>query len=97
MRHTITLIPGDGIGPEITRSVQQIIAVAGVDVTWEEMPARAEVERAGTDYLHSGMIESIRRNKVALKGPPETGVIGGTRSINVGLRQELDLYSNLRP
>jgi len=98
MKHTITLIPGDGIGPEVSRSVQQIIAAAGVDVAWEEMPARAEVERTGTDYLlHSGMLESIRRNKVALKGPLETGVIGGTRSINVGLRQELDLYSNLRP
>lgn len=97
MKHTITLIPGDGIGPEVSRSVQQIIAAAGVNISWEEMPARAEVERTGTDYLHSGMLESIRRNKVALKGPLETGVIGGSRSINVGLRQELDLYSNLRP
>jgi isocitrate dehydrogenase (NAD+) len=97
MKHTITLIPGDGIGPEVSRSVKQIIAAAGVDVEWDEMPARAEVERSGTSYLNGGMLESIRRNKVALKGPLETGVIGGTRSINVGLRQELDLYSNLRP
>ena len=97
MKHTITLIPGDGIGPEVSRAVQQIIAAAGVEVDWEEMPARADVERSGADYLHSGMLESIRRNKVALKGPLETGIIGGTRSINVGLRQELDLYSNLRP
>jgi len=97
MKHTITLIPGDGIGPEVSRAVQQIIAAAGVEVDWEEMPARADVERSGTDYLHSGMLESIRRNKVALKGPLETGIIGGARSINVGLRQELDLYSNLRP
>jgi isocitrate dehydrogenase (NAD+) len=97
MKHTITLIPGDGIGPEVSRAAQQIIAAAGVDVEWEEMPARAEVERSGADYLHSGMIESIRRNKVALKGPLETGIIGGARSINVGLRQELDLYANLRP
>ncbi|MHB8756351.1 MAG: isocitrate dehydrogenase (NAD(+)), partial [Candidatus Acidiferrales bacterium] len=96
-KHTITLIPGDGIGPEVSRAVQQIIAAAGVEVEWEEMPARADVERSGADYLHSGMLESIRRNKVALKGPLETGIIGGTRSINVGLRQELDLYSNLRP
>src|SRR5487761_1016250 len=97
MKHTITLIPGDGIGPEVSRAVQQIIAAAGVEVDWEEMPARADVERSGADYLHSGMLASIRRNKVALKGPLETGIIGGTRSINVGLRQELDLYSNLRP
>ncbi|MHB8527577.1 MAG: isocitrate dehydrogenase (NAD(+)) [Candidatus Acidiferrales bacterium] len=97
MKHTITLIPGDGIGPEVSRAVQQIIAAAGVEVEWEEMPARADVERSGADYLHSGMLESIRRNKVALKGPLETGIIGGARSINVGLRQELDLYSNLRP
>ncbi|MGB7022907.1 MAG: isocitrate dehydrogenase (NAD(+)) [Candidatus Acidiferrales bacterium] len=97
MKHTITLIPGDGIGPEVSRAVQQIIAAANVEVDWEEMPARADVERSGTDYLHSGMLDSIRRNKVALKGPLETGVIGGIRSVNVGLRQELDLYSNLRP
>jgi len=97
MKHTITLIPGDGIGPEVSRAVQQIIAAANVEVDWEEMPARGDVERSGTDYLHSGMLDSIRRNKVGLKGPLETGVIGGMRSINVGLRQELDLYSNLRP
>ena len=97
MKHTITLIQGDGIGPEVSRAVQQIMAAAGVEIRWEEMPARAEVERSGGDYLHSGVIESIRRNKVALKGPLETGVIGGARSLNVGLRQELDLYSNLRP
>lgn len=97
MKHTITLIPGDGIGPEVSRAVQQIIAAANVEIDWEEMPARADVEQSGTDYLHSGMLDSIRRNKVALKGPLETGVIGGIRSINVGLRQELDLYSNLRP
>ena len=97
MKHTITLIPGDGIGPEVSRAVQQIIAAANVEVDWEEMPARADVERSGADYLHSGMLDSIRRNKVGLKGPLETGVIGGIRSINVGLRQELDLYSNLRP
>src|SRR5579864_1340485 len=97
MKHTITLIPGDGIGPEVSRAVQQIIAAANVEVEWEEMPARGDVERSGTDYLHSGMLDSIRRNKVGLKGPLETGVIGGMRSINVGLRQELDLYSNLRP
>jgi len=97
MKHTITLIPGDGIGPEVSRAVQQIIAAANVEIDWEEMPARGDVERSGTDYLHSGMLDSIRRNKVGLKGPLETGVIGGMRSINVGLRQELDLYSNLRP
>jgi isocitrate dehydrogenase (NAD+) len=97
MKHTITLIPGDGIGPEVSRAVQQIIAAANVQIDWAEIPARADVERSGTDYLHSGMLDSIRRNKVALKGPLETGIIGGRRSINVGLRQELDLYSNLRP
>ncbi|MFZ0211162.1 MAG: isocitrate dehydrogenase (NAD(+)) [Candidatus Acidiferrales bacterium] len=97
MKHTITLIPGDGIGPEVSRATQQIIAAAGVEIAWEEMPARAEIERRGADYLHSGILESIRRNKVALKGPLETGVIGGMRSLNVGLRQELDLYANLRP
>jgi isocitrate dehydrogenase (NAD+) len=97
MAHTITLIPGDGIGPEVSRAVQQIIAAAGVDVNWEEIPARAEFDRRGIDFLQSGVLESIRRNRVGLKGPLTTAVAGGAPSINVGLRQALDLYANLRP
>jgi isocitrate dehydrogenase (NAD+) len=97
MKHTITLIPGDGIGPEVSSAVKQILAAAGVEIAWEEIPARAEFERRGVSFLQSGVIESIRKNRVALKGPMATAVAGGAPSINVGLRQTLDLYANLRP
>src|ERR1700736_1941218 len=97
MKHTITLIPGDGIGPEVSAAVKQILAAAGVEITWEEIPARAEFERRGVSFLQSGVIESIRKNRVALKGPMATAVAEGPPSINVGLRQALDLYANLRP
>jgi len=97
MKHIITLIPGDGIGPEVSSAVKQILAAAGVEIIWEEIPARAEFERRGVSYMQSGVIESIRKNRVALKGPMATAVAGGAPSINVGLRQALDLYANLRP
>jgi isocitrate dehydrogenase (NAD+) len=97
MTHTITLIPGDGIGPEVSKAVKQILAAAGVDITWDEIPARAEIERRGMTFMQSGVLDSIRKNRVALKGPMMTAVAGGAPSINVGLRQALDLYANLRP
>jgi isocitrate dehydrogenase (NAD+) len=97
MKHTITLIPGDGIGPEVTEATQQIIRAAGVQIEWEPTAARAELERRGTDFMHSGVVESIRKNKVALKGPLATAIGTGAPSINVGLRKALDLYANLRP
>lgn len=97
MTHTITLIPGDGIGPEISHAVKQILDAAGAAITWEEIPARAEIERRGIDFMKSGVVESIQRNGVALKGPMATAVAGGAPSINVGLRKALDLYANLRP
>src|ERR1700678_2924274 len=97
MKHTITLIPGDGIGPEVSRAVKQILAAAGTEIVWEEIASRAEIERRGIDFMHAGVLESIRKNRVALKGPMETAVGTGAPSINVGLRKALDLYANLRP
>ena len=97
MAHTITLIPGDGIGPEVSKAVKEILAAAGVAIDWEEIPARAEIERRGMTFMQSGVLDSIRKNRVALKGPMMTAVAGGAPSINVGLRQALDLYANLRP
>ncbi|MGH9698145.1 MAG: isocitrate dehydrogenase (NAD(+)) [Candidatus Acidiferrales bacterium] len=97
MTHTITLIPGDGIGPEITAAVKKVLLAAGVDIRWDEIASREESERRGVDFMKSGVVESIRKNRVALKGPMTTAVAGGAPSINVGLRQALDLYSNLRP
>src|SRR5271156_951649 len=97
MKHTITLIPGDGIGPEVSRAVKQILGAAGVEIDWEEIESRAEIERRGVDFMKAGVVESIRKNRVALKGPMETAVATGAPSINVGLRKALDLYANLRP
>jgi isocitrate dehydrogenase (NAD+) len=97
MTHTITLIPGDGIGPEVSGAVKEILAAAGVDIHWEETTARGELERRGIDFMQSGVIDSIQKNRVALKGPLATAVASGAPSINVGLRKALDLYANLRP
>jgi len=97
MKHTVTLIPGDGIGPEVSKAVQIIIQAAGVEIHWEKTEARAALERRGTDFIKSGVVEAIRKNKVALKGPLATAVGTGAPSINVGLRKALDLYANLRP
>jgi isocitrate dehydrogenase (NAD+) len=97
MKHTITLIPGDGIGLEVSHAVQEILAAAGVEILWDVIPARAEIERRGQDFMQAGVLESIRRNRVALKGPLATASVGGPPSINVGLRKALDLYANVRP
>ncbi|HEX8476423.1 MAG TPA: isocitrate dehydrogenase (NAD(+)) [Pyrinomonadaceae bacterium] len=97
MAHTITLIPGDGIGPEVTSAVVRIIEATGVDVHWETHYAGAQaLEKYGTT-LPEDLLESIKRNRVALKGPITTPVGKGFTSVNVGLRKALDLYANLRP
>jgi isocitrate dehydrogenase (NAD+) len=97
MTHTITLIPGDGIGPEVTDAVLHIIEATGVSIEWERHVAGVEaVERTGK-ALPPELVDSIRRNKVALKGPVTTPIGEGFTSVNVGLRKALDLYANLRP
>jgi isocitrate dehydrogenase (NAD+) len=97
MTHTITLIPGDGIGPEVTNSVTRILKEAGVSIDWERHDAGlAAVERTGKT-LPAELLDSIVRNKVALKGPVTTPVGEGFTSVNVGIRKALDLYANLRP
>ena len=96
-KHTVTLIPGDGIGPEITRAMTRVIEAAGVDIEWEVAEAGADVmDKYGTP-LPEHVLESVRRNKVAIKGPITTPVGTGFRSVNVALRRELDLYACLRP
>src|SRR5271154_6476501 len=97
MAHTITLIPGDGIGPEVSAAVQTILQASGVDIIWDECLSPAGIETRPTDFMHSGIVESIRKNRVALKGPMETAVAGGAPSLNVGLRQALELFANVRP
>ncbi len=97
MTHTITLIPGDGIGPEVSAAVVQIIEATGVDVHWETHYAGAQaLEKFGTT-LPEELLQSIKRNRVALKGPITTPIGKGFTSVNVGLRKTLDLYANLRP
>ncbi len=95
--HTITLIPGDGIGPEVAAATQEVLAAAGVKIEWETHNAGAEVAVKRGTTLPDEVLESIRRNKVALKGPIGTPIGKGFRSVNVTLRQALDLYSNVRP
>jgi isocitrate dehydrogenase (NAD+) len=97
MAHTITLIPGDGIGPEVVAATQRVLEAAGVPIQWEVHQAGAAVaEKCGT-VLPDEVLESIRRNRVALKGPITTPIGKGFRSVNVTLRQALDLYANVRP
>jgi isocitrate dehydrogenase (NAD+) len=97
MKHIITLIPGDGIGPEVASSVVRIIEAAGVDITWETHYAGAQALEKFGDTLPKDLLESIERNSVALKGPITTPVGKGFTSVNVGMRKALDLYANLRP
>jgi isocitrate dehydrogenase (NAD+) len=97
MRHRVTLIPGEGIGPEVASAVRQIIEATGVQMDWEEVQARADRPSDKGNMLHQSAVDSVRRNRVALKGPMGTAVAGGAPSINVGLRKALDLYANVRP
>jgi isocitrate dehydrogenase (NAD+) len=95
--HTITLIPGDGIGPEVTEAVIRVLKVAGLDIQWEVHDAGMTAFKRFNVSLPAELLESIKRNKVALKGPVTTPIAEGFTSVNVGLRKALDLYANLRP
>jgi isocitrate dehydrogenase (NAD+) len=97
MTHRITLVPGDGIGPEVTEAVVRVIAAAGVEVEWERYDAGVlALARHGTT-LPPDLLDSIRRNTVALKGPVTTPIGEGFTSVNVGLRKALNLFANVRP
>ena len=93
----ITLIPGDGIGPEITKAVTDIIKAEGVNIEWDIQSAGSDVIESEGTPLPQRVIDSIKKNKVALKAPVTTPIGKGFRSVNVALRKELDLYANLRP
>lgn len=96
-KHTVTLIPGDGIGPELTKAMTRVVEATGVDIEWEVAEAGADVmDKYGTP-LPEQVLESVRKNKVAIKGPITTPIGTGFRSVNVALRKELDLYACLRP
>ena len=96
-RYTVTLIPGDGIGPEVAAAAVRVLQATGIDLEWEtELAGASAIGEFGTP-LPPRLLESVRRNRVALKGPTETPVGTGHRSVNVELRKQLDLYANLRP
>lgn len=97
MRHDITLLPGDGIGPEVTSAVVNIIACAGVQVDWDEHVIGVEAVNKNLDPLPQEVLDSIQNHKVALKGPVTTPIGKGFTSVNVRLRKALNLYANLRP
>ena len=97
MKHKITLIPGDGIGTEITSAVVRIIEASGVQIEWDSYIAGAEALTRYGDPLPQAVLDSIKQNRVALKGPLTTPVGTGFTSVNVRLRKTLDLYANLRP
>ena len=98
MAHTVTLIPGDGIGPELTEATRRVLESTGVDLDWDVQEAGADVmDRYGGNPLPDQVLESIERNGVALKGPITTPVGTGFRSVNVTLRKTLDLFGQVRP
>src|SRR5437870_3116662 len=97
MAYRVTLIPGDGVGPELSEATRRVLEATGVEFDWDVQEAGADVmDKYGTP-LPEHVLESIRRNKVALKGPITTPVGTGFRSVNVALRLELDMYCCLRP
>lgn len=95
--HTITLIPGDGIGPEIVNAMKKVIKASGAEIKWEEVEAGAKVIEEYKTPIPDYVIDSIKKNKIAIKGPITTPIGKGFKSVNVTLRQSLDLYVNLRP
>lgn len=97
MKHTITLIPGDGIGPEIIAATVRVIEATGVDIEWQTHILGAQAQEKYGTTLPESTIDSIKQNKVALKGPQMTPIGKGFTSVNVGLRKNLDLYANVRP
>lgn len=97
MKHKITLIPGDGIGPEVTQPTLAIIKAAGVDAQWETHLAGAEALKKHGTTIPKSLMDSFEKNRVALKGPVTTPVGEGFASVNVELRQTFNLYANLRP
>src|SRR3984957_928997 len=97
MTHKITLLPGDGIGPEVADAAREIVEASGISVEWEVFAAPLENGKRVAEFPREAAVASVRRTHVALKGPMATAVAEGPPSINVALRKELDLYANLRP
>ena len=97
MTHKVTLIPGDGIGPEVVNATVRILEATGVKFEWESYAAGAEAYEKYNEYIPKELIDSIERTKVGLKGPVTTPIGGGFSSINVALRKKFELFANFRP
>ncbi len=97
MAHLVTLIPGDGIGPEVSEAARRVLEATGVEIEWDVQQAGAAVLELEGATLPKRVLDSIRRSRVALKGPITTPVGTGFRSVNVALRRELDLFAAIRP
>jgi isocitrate dehydrogenase (NAD+) len=97
IRHKVTLIPGEGIGPEVAAATRRILEAAGAQIDWEEIAGRSDSSADQGKSVNQAAVESVRRNRVALKGPMATAIAGGAPSVNVALRKKLELYANLRP
>src|SRR3989344_4985546 len=97
MAHKVTLIPGDGTGPEIMATVRKVVDATGVKIDWDVQEAGVDIMKPAGPPLPNSVLESIRKNKVAIKGPITTPIGTGFRSVNVAMRKELDLYACLRP
>ena len=97
MARAITLIPGDGIGPEVTRAVVRILEQTGIKFEWEEFSAGADAYRKYSEFIPQALIDSLGRTRVGLKGPVTTPIGGGFQSINVALRKRFELFANFRP
>jgi isocitrate dehydrogenase (NAD+) len=97
IKHKVTLIPGEGIGPEVAAATRRILEATGVGIDWEEIAGRSDSSADQGKSVNQAAVESVRRNRVALKGPMATAIAGGAPSVNVALRKTLDLYANLRP
>src|ERR687893_2230265 len=97
LAHRVTFIPGDGTGPELARATRRVLDATGVEISWEEHPAGVDAYEQEGSPFPDRTLESIKRNRVGIKGPTTTPVGSGFRSVNVLLRKELDLYSCIRP
>ena len=97
MRHKVTLIAGEGIGPEVAAATQRILEASGVLIDWEVIEGRTDKSNEQGQLVNQAAVDAVRKNGVALKGPMATAIAGGAPSVNVALRKALDLYANLRP